>query len=216
MKVRFWHFLLPLQFAPGILGAAVVYPLNQTSTAGFFHGVASGQTIRGWDFVVNATGVSVVQMGINEFSNIPITLTLWDNATQTGLAQIVVPAVANTWVFGNLLTPVSLTLGHTYSVVGWADTTTSGVPWYIFNNMPPSAFNPTGTIQYLDVRYDNDIGKDTFPAFTLSPPLQYGVADIGYVISEVPEPLSFTLAATGILLIYIAQSLSFARCLHKA
>jgi hypothetical protein len=92
--------------------------------------------------------------------------------------------------------PINLTPGHTFSVIGWADTSDSGNSWYLFNNTPPSEFNPTGTVTYLNARFDNDIGPDQFPTGTLSAPAQYGVADIGYTI--VPEPGTLAMIGGGL------------------
>src|SRR5882724_3542954 len=140
------------------------------------NGISLGQVARGWDFQVNATNISVVQLGVNEALNITITITLWDVSSQTELAQTVVTASANTWVFGNLATSVPLISGRDYAVIGWATTNAgTGGPWYLFNSTPPAAFNPTGAIQFLDARYDNGIGPNTFPSLSLAPPTMSGV-----------------------------------------
>jgi hypothetical protein len=131
---------------------------------------------------------------VNEFlSGFPITLSLWNVSTQALLAQTsVTPAAPQTWAFTNLGTPVSLAMGGIYSVIAWADTTSIGEAWYQFNNSPTPSFNPTGTIQYLNTRFDNDVGPNTFPSATLPAPTSYGVADIGYLAS-VPEPSTLVL-----------------------
>jgi hypothetical protein len=85
-------------------------------------------------------------------------------------------------------------------VIGWADTTASGQPWYLFNNSPPAGFNPTGTIQYIDGRIaGNGIGPNTFPGLTIPSPDQYGVTDIGYqfAATAIPEPASLTMLGLG-------------------
>jgi hypothetical protein len=191
--------LLLLMFLGSIAWAnPIIYPIGQASTAGFTNGSGVGQTPRGWDFVINQP-ITVVQLGINAGVSIPITMTLWDVTTQMELAQTVVQSQPFTWEFANLNTGVLLTPGDTYSVIGWADTTTSGVPWYIFNNNPPPAFNPTGVVTYLNTRFDNGIGPNQFPGGTVPSPAQYGVADIGYTLgTQVPEPGTLALVGTGL------------------
>lgn len=207
MKLKLLGIVWLVFFTAGVMSGGVVYPINQASTADFSQGTYSGLSARGWDFQANGSGVSVVQLGVNAATSIPITLTLWDDATQTELAQIVVDAVANSWVFGDLLTPIDLaSSGHIYSVIGWADTT-GGSAWYLFDNDPPSEFTPTGLIEYRGARYSNGQGADAFPGNYLGSPYQYGVTDIGYVQNTgVPEPVSFSLAAAGILLFCAARS----------
>jgi hypothetical protein len=179
-----------LGFVPTLLGETVaradIMPIGEASTAGFFQGSGTGETPRGWDFQVNAANVSVTQLGVAAATSGSITLTLWNNTTQTELTQVVENAVANTWTFAALGSAVPLVNGGSYSVIGWENTTES--PWYLFNNTPPAAFNPTGTIQYLDTRFDNGIGANTFPGQTIPSPAQYGVTDIAYTTTAVPAP----------------------------
>jgi hypothetical protein len=122
-------------------------------------------------------------------------ITLWNDSTQTELAQISINSSASTWVFGNIASPVSLTSGSTYSVIAWVDTI-QGQPWYLFNNSPPPEFNPTGTVTYVGGRFGNGIDANTFPTSTLPSPLMYGVADIGY--TAVPIPSALMLLAPGL------------------
>lgn len=180
--------------------AAVIYPIGNASTAGFANGAFAGPSPRGWDFVINQP-ITVVQLGVNAGDSIPITLTLWDVTTQTILAQTVENSTAFAWEFATLSTPVNLTPGDTYSVIGWADTTGSGNPWYIYNNTPPAEFNPAGTVTYLNSRFSNSGDANTFPTGTLASPAQYGVTDIGYTLGAptVPEPSSLVLLGSGIL-----------------
>jgi hypothetical protein len=195
--------ILFVAFAMVTAQAATIYPIGQASTAGFAQGAFAGARPRGWDFQVNASGVQVTQLGVNAAIGDNITLTLWDNASMTELAQIVVASTASTWVFGNLGSPVDLVSGNTYSVIGWDNNANSS--WYLFNNTPPAAFNPTGTIQYLDTRVGNLIDQNTYPTNTLASPAMYGVTDIGYVIAAptVPEPTSLGLTAFGVGLIFL-------------
>lgn len=177
----------------------VIYPIGQASTNGFSNGGFVGPSPRGWDFVISQP-ITVVQLGVNAGDSIPSTLTLWDVTTHSILTQTVANSQAFTWQFATLNTPVFLTPGDTFSVIGWADTNPSGVPWYIFNNTPPSAFNPVGTVTYLNTRFDNNIGPNAFPAGVLGSPEQYGVTDIGYTFgTTTPEPGTFLMLGSGIL-----------------
>jgi len=185
--------LLAVLTASPLAHADVIYALGESPTTGFVLGSAAGETPRGWDFRVNAANLEVVEMGVDgaTSSSIPITLTLWNTATETLLAQATtVPAAG--WDFVSLATPVLLTQGGEYSVIGWADPASS--PWYQYSNSPASAFEPTGAIQYLDVRFGNGISADTFPPSVVNSG-QFGVVDIGY--ETAPEPSSFALLAAG-------------------
>lgn len=138
--------------------AAPTHALGDASTSTFTEGQQSGPTARGWEFQVNAANVQVVQLGANAWTDgTPLTLSLWNDNTQTLLAQTTVVSSASNWVFTNLGSPVSLTSGGLYSVIGWANAAID--PWYQFNNNPPAAFTPTGTIQYTKVLFDNVQGR---------------------------------------------------------
>lgn len=178
--------------------APITYPIGMASTSGFDHGVGTGQTPRGWDFSISQA-ITVDQLGINAgVDNVDITMSLWDATTQTLLGQTRVNSQAFAWVFADLDTPIDLTPGDTFAVIGWADITNSN-PWYIFNNNPPAAFNPTGVVNYINVRYDNGIGATQFPRYTITSPAQYGVADIGYEgAAPVPEPTTLALLGLGL------------------
>ncbi len=191
-----------LLLVSGAMADNIIYPIGMASTDGFSNGSGIGETPRGWDFVIDQP-ITVMQLGINAGVSIPITMALWDVNTQTMLGQTTVTSQPFGWAFANLLNPVNLTPGDTFSVIGWADTTGSGIPWYIYNNTPPSEFNPTGTVTYLNARYDNGIGADQFPMGTLGAPAQYGVADIGYTI--VPEPGTLALIGTGLGLVGVLR-----------
>jgi hypothetical protein len=184
---------------------SVIYPIGQADTSGFSNGGQVGPTARGWDFVVSQP-ISVVQLGVNAGANIPITMTLWDVTTQTMLAQTSVNSGFFTWQFAPLGTPVVITPGDTYSVIGWADTNPLGYAWYIFSNAPPAAFNPTGTVTFLNTRFSNSVDANTFPTATLSPPEQYGITDIGYTLgTQTPEPGTLALIGTAFGLVGIVR-----------
>lgn len=173
----------------------IIYPIGQASTSSFVQGGGVGMTPRGWDFNVTQT-IYVEQLGVNAAFDLPITMSLWDVTTQTLLGQTTVNAQGYAWEFADLANAITLTPGDTYSVIGWADTTNDGQAWYLYNNTPPSEFNPTGIVNYLNTRFDNDIGADQFPTQTLGAPAQYGVTDIGY--SLVPEPGTLLLIGSGL------------------
>jgi|SRR5215831_3350515 len=183
--------------------ATIVYPIGMAPTSGFSNGAGVGETPRGWDFVISQP-ITVVQLGINAGVSMNITMSLWDVTTQSLLGQTTVSSSPFTWTFANLGTPISLTPGDTFAVIGWADTTGTGVPWYIFNNNPPAAFNPTGVVTYLGTRFDNGIGPNQFPFGTINPPTSYGVADIGYT-SSVPEPGTLALIGSGLALVGVVR-----------
>jgi hypothetical protein len=179
--------------------SAATHALGDASTSGFSQGSASGSTARGWEFQVNAANVQVVQLGVNAWTDgTPLTLSLWNDNTQTLLAQTTAISSASNWVFANLVAPVSLTSGGLYSVIGWANVV--GNPWYQFNINSPAAFTPIGTIQYTQALFDNGANANTFPGFTRPAPEQYGVTDIGYQIVPEPSTLALlTLGAVGLL-----------------
>jgi hypothetical protein len=194
---RLVMFSLLLCLAVGA-AQADTFAIGGASTAGFSQGSGVGQTPRGWDFQVNAANVSVTSFAVNAAVNIPITITLWDLATQTELAQAVVNSSANNWATVNLGSAVPLTMGGQYSIIGWANTTDGA--WYLFNNTPPPAFLPTGDIQFLTTRFDNGVDQNTFPGVVLGASA-YGVVDIGYVegTAPVPEPASLVMLGSGLL-----------------
>lgn len=190
-------FVLNIVAVSVAFAGPITYPIGMASTAGFVQGAGSGPTPRGWDFNISQP-ITVEQMGVNAAVNINITMSLWDVTTQTLLGQTRVNSQAYTWEFANLDTPINLTPGDVFSVIGWADTTGAS-PWYLFQDPAPPAFTPTGTVNYLNVRYDNSSGPDQFPTSTL-PTGQFGVADIGYTtnLPAVPEPTTLALFGIGL------------------
>lgn len=195
MRKLFFALLLVTLVAATAMADTIIYPIGQASTASFTQGSGVGETPRGWDFVIDQP-INVVQLGVNAAFSLDVTMTLWDVTTQSILAQTVVTSQSFGWVFGDLATPVALTPGDVFSVIGWADTSNIGQAWYIFNNTPDPAFNPTGTVTYLNTRYDNGIGANVFPQGTIGAPAQYGVTDIGYTVT--PEPGTLALIGGGI------------------
>ena len=177
----------------------IIYPIGMASTAGFTNGSGVGQTPRGWDFVISQP-ITVMQLGVNAGVSMEITMSLWNVTTQTLLGQTTVTSSPFAWTFADLAKPINLTPGDTFAVIGWADTSNTENPWYIYNNSPPAAFNPTGTVTYLNTRFDNGIGPNQFPLSTVGSPAQYGVTDIGYM-SSVPEPGTIALIGSGLALV---------------
>jgi hypothetical protein len=202
-KILVVLLLTMMVFSVSAVAGTIVYPIGMASTAGFSNGSGVGQTPRGWDFVISQP-ITVMQLGINAGVTMDITMSLWDVTTQTLMGQTTVTSSPFAWTFADLGTPISLTPGDTFSVIGWADTTTTGVSWYIFNNTPPAAFNPTGTVTYLNTRFDNGIGPNQFPVSTIGAPAQYGVADIGYMTS-VPEPGTIALIGSGLAFVGVLR-----------
>ena len=179
----------------------IIHPIGEASTAGFNNGAGIGETPRGWDFTITQA-ISVEQLGVNAgIDGMTITLSLWDVTPQSLLAQTSATSAAFGWVFADI-SPLILTPGDTYSVIGWADTTNTGIPWYIYNNNPPPAFNPTGIVNYLNSRFDNGIGPNDFPTQTIGAPAQYGVTDIGYELVATPEPASFILVGSALAFVF--------------
>ena len=186
-----------LVFGGAAQAAPVINPIGQADTSGFSNGGQVGPTARGWDFAVSQP-ITVVELGVNASASIPITMTLWDVTTQTMLAQTLVNSSYFSWQFASLGTPVVITPGDTYSVIGWADTGALGYAWYIYSNAPPAAFNPTGTVTFLNSRFSNSADANTFPTATLGYPEQYGITDIGYTFGgQTPEPGTLALIGTA-------------------
>jgi PEP-CTERM motif len=159
------------------------------STNSIFFGNA-----RGWRFTANVSNITVTQLGIHPVTSGSYTLTLWDYAAQTTLAQTTIANVTgNSWNFANLASGVGLVAGNDYVVMGIGNTEGST---YYFGSGLPSSWYPTGDISYVDTQYCNDCSANSFPTQTLNG-YQYGVVDIGYTTSTVPEPASLALVSFG-------------------
>lgn len=178
--------------------AEAVYPLMQQdpSTAGFNLGGSANAT-RGWRFRVNDSNLCVTQLGVNSriSDSVSHTVTLFDVSTQAVLAQVTTTPGPG-WVFEDIASQIPLTQGNEYIIAAHS------VPddWYYFGGTGQVATSwfPTGTIQYLDMRYANSVGPSDFPTDVVSD-MQYGIPDFNYEICDA-EPASIpTMNEWGII-----------------
>lgn len=180
--------------------AAPVHSLGDQAPTGFnTNGIFSGAA-RGWEFTAGVANINVSQLGIAPASGGSYTLSLWDVATQSVLAQTTMATtVGGAWNWANLASSVELTAGQNYLVLGTGND--SGQSYY-FGNGLASSWYPDGTIDYVTTRYCNGCGANTFPLNKLDG-YHYGLVDIGYTVgtdaSTVPEPSTFAILAIGLL-----------------
>lgn len=120
----------------GLLITLGRFPANANTIAidftDYFAQINDSQQTRGWDFTVNSS-ILVTDLGVWDANNTvfkgspgdgltqPLTVSLWDNASQLLLAQATVPsgttgALVDDFRYAALLTPVQLDPGHTYVV----------------------------------------------------------------------------------------------------
>lgn len=176
IKLSGFVFGLLALLASGSL-VAQTYPLGQQSPTSFSINNNPGICTRGYRFQCNASNVTVVSLGCyypTAASPHTITLTLWNYNTQAILGQVTTTTQGQ-WSFVTLPSPVTLSNGGMYIVTGYQ---TTG-PYYFSSFTAPSTWLPTGTIQYMDMRYSNGGTATSFPTSTLSN-YQYGVVDFGY------------------------------------
>ncbi|OHB74677.1 MAG: hypothetical protein A2Z25_09375 [Planctomycetes bacterium RBG_16_55_9] len=179
---------------------AEIYPLALQDPA------ASGFSInnptnasRGWRFRVNDPDVYVTELGVHSpiSSQVSQTLTLFDFASEAVLAQVTTTPGPD-WIFEDLAAPVALTQGSEYIVsLYFGDT---GGYYYGSRAEIGNSWFPTGTIEYLDVRYANNVGASDFPINSLADYL-YGIPDIGYEVGPtqvIPAPGAFLLGLLGL------------------
>lgn len=171
--------------------AGFVRPLAEQDPSGFNTNDPDNWS-RGWRFKVNANNVFVTELGLNTpIANQRFELTLWDVASQTALASVSTTS-AQDWKFESIA-PVELTNGNEYIISLFSN---SGGSYYYQGN-PPSSWKPTGTIEYLDMRYHNN-ANNVFPTLSLTD-YQYGIPDFSYQIGPVvPEPTSMALWGLGL------------------
>lgn len=172
MRIRFLVVLLLSSFA-GLL-AGQVHPLNQQAPTSFSSIKLDG--IRGWRFQCNSANVTVTQLGCYYPDSGTTTkeITLWNYTTQQVLAQATSTAGTG-WRWATLSSSVTLQNGGQY-IVGARSTTGH----YYNNSVGSTSWTPTGTIQYIEMRYYNSPpSSSSFPTGVISNS-QHGVVDIGY------------------------------------
>jgi len=177
---------------PSAHGAGIAALQEGNAAALSNGGVPNG--VRGWRFLVNSD-VQVWDLGAStpHALGVPYTITLFDVATQGILAQVNATGSGdNVWEWTALGAPVSLSAGQQYIVSLWS----AAGNYYFGATAPGSTWQPTGTIQYLDMRYANGATANTFPNTVLTNYI-YGVPDIRYTLgsgsSGVPEPSTFAM-----------------------
>jgi hypothetical protein len=173
-------------------------PLTQSIPSGWLTNNPANAT-RGWRFHVNTAGISVTQLGViipPGFESYERWVTLWDMSGNM-LAQVQVTGlVGEKWKFVDLPTPVALTQGTDYIVTEW------GTGYYYSYTPSNPPWGGDANIAYVDLRYGNDVTKDTYPTSVLSV-YMYGIPDIGYTIDPdttppvVTVPADMTVEATG-------------------
>ncbi len=185
----------------GAATAAVVNPFNQI-TAGDANARVGGDSpnaVRGYTFKVNADNLSVTQLGLLSPYDQNVTLSLFDVATASLLAQVEYSyAVDNntpSWQFVNLIDAVALQKDSLYYVGVYADSL-----FYYYNVMPDEAILPSGDIDYVSMNYCNFCSSSVLPNESLGDSI-YGLVDIGYetTASVVPAPASLALLGAGLL-----------------
>jgi hypothetical protein len=192
--VRITLLALLLSFSPGFATAAPIHPLGDGDVPGNFTSGGVSNYVRGWRFVVN-DDINVVEMGAStpHAQGDPFSVVLWGVSGQVKLAQLdFISDGTNNWQWADLGSPVALAAGSQYIVAVF-----STVGNYYFGTVAnPGPWAPTGTIQYLDMRYANSATSDTFPTNVLTN-YQYGVPDIGYELAGVPEPSTLSMLGLG-------------------
>ncbi|MHC4781115.1 MAG: DUF4082 domain-containing protein, partial [Planctomycetota bacterium] len=189
---------LSLMLAAGVANATN-YPMNQQSpvTAGFNSPTTPSTGSQwGWRFRCNSSGITVTQLGcwFPDSSSVLHTVRLYDFTT-TNLLATATPAVGAGWRWANLSTPVSLVNGSDYVIQGFTNTR----KYYL--NTSPASWMPTGTISWVEARYNNGTSTPVFPTSSLA---QYGsgVVDIGYITAPPAAPATITVPATSSTGIY--------------
>ncbi|MDQ7014042.1 MAG: hypothetical protein Q9O74_09130 [Planctomycetota bacterium] len=175
----------------GQAATAQIHPLEGLDPSGF-HTNNPTDWFRGYEFNVNADGITAVEIGMRTpATGQAATLELWDSNTQTLLSSTAATTHGNSWMYYDIPN-VALANGGTYvvgmRVVGTAD--------YFFSWDLGDEWYPTGDIEYTTMRFHNN-GFESYPTSTLDG-FQYGVVDIGYTI---PAPAGAALLAMGGLVV---------------
>jgi len=179
--------------------AAPIHSLNDQAPTGFMTGgITFSGNARGWEFTAGVDNVRVSQLGIAAATGGSYTLTLWDVASESVLAQTTLSnATAGSWNWVDLASSVALTEGASYLIMGIG---TGANQDYFFSGGLPASWFPSGAINYQNTTYCNGCGANDFPINTLNG-YQYGLVDIGYTIGavDVPEPSSIAMFGLGLL-----------------
>lgn len=193
-----------LAFASLVVNAAPIHSLGDQNPTGLNQNDQFSGNARGWEFTVGATDILISELGIAPASGGSYTMSLWDAASQSVLAQTTLSNVsAGQWNWANLTAPVALSAGASYLVMGIGND--SGQSYYYKNNLPQSWY-PSGDINYTKMVFCNNCTANTFPTSYLMN-FQYGVVDVGYAegTSNVPEPSPILLFGLGALALGAAR-----------
>ena len=131
----------------------------------------------GWKFRVNATGVSVLRLGAEFLNSAPVTVAIFDVATQSVVASATVNQGTG-WRFANLATPVDLDVGKDYLICGY-QTVAASAHWH---TSLPTSWKPTGDIEWLQSAndyYSTPPALNAFPVQTVTNRMG-GVVDFGF------------------------------------
>jgi len=175
---------------PGFGSGPFLPLLGQTPVVPPFIIGGNPDQIRGWRFRANEPGMVVTRLGVNTAvsDSTPHVVTLFDFATEMLLAQVTSP-VGPGWQWVEI-PPVPLVLGQDYVVQAHSSVDN----WYYFGDLDDlgASWFPTGPIEYVEMRFDNDVTNPSdFPTRILND-YQYGVVDIGYAFTG-----DFDLAGPG-------------------
>lgn len=175
---------------------ATTHSLDDQLPVGFSTNTLFSGNARGWEFTAGVADISVSELGVAPASGGSYTLSLWDVATQSVLAQTTLSSVSGgQWNWASLSAPVTLTAGASYLVMGIGNDSNQT---YYFGSDLPQSWYPSGDINYTRMKYCNSCSANTFPLASLNN-YQYGLVDIGYTVSSVPEPSSFAMLGLGVL-----------------
>lgn len=160
-----------------------LYPMTQqdptTSGFGTFTYLSGYYVKWGWKFKVNSPGISVLRLGADFVSDSPVTVVIFDAATQTIVTQAVVNQPGGGgWGFENLATPVDLDNGKEYVICGHQSVDTATY-WH---TSLPASWQPTGDIEWLlgvNDSYNTVPPANDYPTNTVNGRMG-GVVDFGY------------------------------------